>query len=207
MHLLRFLWKKIFENYCIFIHQIFLFVTLKIEISAIYWEHRNKFILLQFDVSWVFFLTRLDLWHHLVITLHPFLEKILGSSSTFMIFLTFRYSRCLPDQSCFLIGRNSKISEITCLMELLHNWNVRYLDLQNICVFLFAKIPRWPPPQDKFNTWPYGKHISKSLLSETTEQFDRIFDWNVPLMVISKLCLFYGNQKFMMAATTVQILI
>jgi hypothetical protein len=75
-----------------------------------------------------------------------FLEKILGSSSTFMIFLTFRYSRCLPDQSCFLIGRNSKISEITCLMELLHNWDVRYLDLQNICVFLFVKIPRWPPP-------------------------------------------------------------
>ena len=120
-----------------------------------------------------------------------------------MIFLTFRYSRCLPDQSCFLIGRNSKMSKITCLMELLHSWNVRYLDLQNICVFLLVKIPRWPPPQDKFNTWPYGKHISKSLLSETTEQFDRIFGWNVPLMVISKY-LFYGDKKFMMAATTIQ---
>jgi hypothetical protein len=152
------------------------------------------------------FLTRLDLWHHLVITLHPFLEKILGNSSIFMIFLTFRYSRCLPDQSCFLIGRNSKISEITCLMELLDSWNVRYLDLQNICVFLLVKIPRWPPPQDKFNTWPYGKHISKSLLSETTEQIDRIFGWNVPLMVISKY-LFYGDQKFKMAATAGQILI
>jgi hypothetical protein len=107
------------------------------------------------------------------------------------------------DQSCFLIGRNSKISEITCLMELLHNWNVRYLDLQNICVFLFAKIPRWPPPQDKFNTWPYGKHISKSLLSETTEHIKLkenkfvsvfpIYCWNLNFQCNEEKYLMYEN--------------